>query len=206
MRAPPSSSFKRTSSAAEMPYRLAMLATVSLDCTLRISADEHRSLDGGAEVLGLVAKDPSPRQLPEVAGAERLHGPEDLHLAGVVAGLRELPRAEERVEVAEIASGRHGGLLRIEALVHPAIDAKPMEPGGRGHELPEPLGPSPGNCHGVEAALDHGREHQVFGQPLAPEHPLDHLGVAAGALDPALDHRPTAACLEPLQKVPDLWD
>src|SRR5215468_6024006 len=170
----------------------------------RLTADQRRRLDGRYVVLGLIAEDGSASELPEVVGAEHVDGPQDLHLASVVGGLGQLPGPEHRVEVCEVPGGSHRGLLRIEPLVDPAVDAEAVAPGGGSHELPETLGPRSGDGDGVEAALDHRREHQVLGQTLRPEHALDHLGVAAGPLYPPLDDCPAVASLEVLQEAPDL--
>src|SRR6266851_2126381 len=99
---------------------------------LGLTADEGRGLNCGNEVLGLVAE----------------HAP-----------ARELPEVEHRVEVTEIAGRGHRGFLRIEALVHPAVDAEAIATRRGRHELPETFGPCPRNSHRVEATLDHSGEH-----------------------------------------------
>src|SRR5215467_6489088 len=168
------------------------------------TADQRGGLDGRYIVLGLVAEDGPARELPEVVGAEHVDGPQDLHLPGVVGGLGQLPGPEHSVKVCEVPGGSHRGLFRVEPLVHPAVDAEAVAPGGGGHELPEALGSRSGDRDRVEAALDHRREHQVLGQTLRPEHALDHLGVAARPLYPPLDDGPTVASLEVLTEAADL--
>src|SRR6266849_8377813 len=171
---------------------------------LRLASDEGRGLDGRNEVLGLLAEHAPARQLPEVARLQRLHGADYFHLSGVVGSLGELPGAEHRVEVAEIAGRGHRGFLRIETLVHPTVDAEAIATRRRRHELPEAFGPRPRNGHRVESALDHGCEHEVLGQSLAAQDTLAHLGISTRTSEPALDEGPPIPRLVLLEEASDL--
>src|SRR5215831_3306727 len=104
-----------------------------------VAPDQHRRLDGRNEILRLALQVLGAAQIPEVRGAGAPDGPVDLHLTRVVRGLGELPGAVPHVEVVEISRGRDRGLLGIEPLVDPAVDAQAVEPRGRRHELPEPF-------------------------------------------------------------------
>src|SRR5207244_4847366 len=59
------------------------------------------------------------------------------HLAGVVRGLRELPRAELAVQIAQVRGGGDGGLLGIEPLVHPPVDTQTVAARGGSHRSEE---------------------------------------------------------------------
>ena len=92
-----------------------------------------------------------------------------------------------RVQVAEVRRRGARGLLGVEPLVHPLIDAEAVAAGRRGHELPQALGACAGDGERVEAALDHRGEREILGQPVAAEDVADHSEVPAGAAQPHLD-------------------
>src|SRR5690349_9155656 len=101
------------------------------------TADEGGRVDGGHEVLGLVEEQRTAVQRPEISRAGAVDRLLDLGVARVVGRLGQVPRAELRVEVAQVVGRGYGGLLGIEALVEPAVHPQAVETSGGRHELPE---------------------------------------------------------------------
>src|SRR5256884_7022916 len=95
--------------------------------------------------------------------------------------LRELPRAELTVQIAQVRGGGDGRLLGIEPLVHPPVDAQTVAARRGRHELPEPFRADAGDGARVEAAFDHRREGEIHRQALTPEDLPDHREVASGS-------------------------
>ena len=87
-----------------------------------ILADHGGGVDLRDELLGLLAQEPRPRQRPEVLAADGTDRTENLHLAGVVGRLGQRPRAELRIQVAQVGRRGQGRLFRVESLVDPLID------------------------------------------------------------------------------------
>ena len=139
------------------------------------------------EVLGLPAQVLGLGQRPEIRRAGGADRPAHLHLARVVGSLGQRPRAEHRVEVAQVGGGGHRGLLGIEPLVDPLVHAQSVPARGLGHELPHALGAHARDRPRVVSALDHRGVGELFGHPPALEHVADHREVATGATDPQGD-------------------
>ena len=155
----------------------------------RIPRDRQHRHELGNVVLGL-ARQP---QIPVVGGSLSLDGPQDGALAGVVGSEREWPVVEDRVEVLQVAGRRHGGLLRILALVHPLVDGQAEQTPGRAQELPRPDRGRRRARMQVETALHENQVDQVRRQSFLLEHLPEQGHVAARAPQPALEHRATGA-------------
>ena len=150
-------------------------------------------MDLGHELLRLTPQMVRLGQRPEV---RRPGGPDrtgHLHLAGVVCGLGQRPRAELVVEIAQVGGGGDGRFFGIQPLVDPAVDPEAVPARRRGHELPEALGSHARDRDRVEAALDHCRVGELLGQSPSLEHVSDHAEVASGPPDPEIDDGATIA-------------
>src|SRR5439155_7232420 len=123
-----------------------------------IAAGERRGDDLRHEFPSFLLEAARPCQSPEIVGPGPTDRPRQLRFAGVVRGLRERPRAELLVQVAEICGGGKGRLLGIEPLVDPRVDTKTVAACRRRHELPETDRAGLRNGHRIEPALDHGRK------------------------------------------------
>src|SRR3989449_56305 len=121
------------------------------------------------------------REVPEVRRPSHPDRPDHRHLARVIRRLRELPRAELTVQIAQVRGGGDGRLLGIEPLVHPPVDAQTVAARRGRHELPEPFRADAGDGARVEAAFDHRREGEIHRQALTPEDLPDHREVASGS-------------------------
>ncbi len=163
-----------------------------------IAADHRRRVDLRHELLRLAPQVARLGERPEVARAGLLDRARHLDLAGVVRGLGERPRAELVVEVAQVRRGGDRGLLGIEPLIHPAIDAQAVSPRRAGHELPHALGAHPRHGVRLEATLDHRGEREIFGQAARAQHLADHGQVTTRAVHPER-HDLTAAAGEPIE-------
>src|SRR5262249_55070135 len=84
-------------------------------------------------------------------------------------------------------------LLGVETLIDPLVHTQTIPTCGASHELPHALGSSPGHGQGVEAALDHRDESQVFREPLVAEHITDHREVAPRSVQPQSNDVATAS-------------
>src|SRR5262249_33675102 len=96
------------------------------------------------------------------------------------------------MKVTQIRCGRHRRLLRVEALVDPSVDAKPVQACRRGHELPEALSSDAGHRARVEPALDHGRGGKFGWKPPGSKDGEDHPEVVRRSLEPEADDVSTA--------------
>ena len=91
----------------------------------------------------------------------------------VVGGERELPAAEARVQIAQVANGRLRAAFGVEPLVDPAIDAQAVGSCRLGHELPEPSRACVRGDARVHPALDEREPDQIFRKVRRAKGPLN---------------------------------
>ena len=101
----------------------------------RILRHDGRSQNDGDVVLRLLRQIVAPVELPEVSVAGALDCALHIARAPVIAGHRQVPVAKLLVVLLDLARVGPGGLLRIEALIYPAIALQAVGT-AKGHELP----------------------------------------------------------------------
>ena len=106
--------------------------------------------DGGRDhlghvILGLGGQAHVGGEFPEVLVVALVQLPLHPALAAVVGGRRQIPGAELLIEVQQVLGCRPGGLFRVPALIHVAVDGQPVAQAGAFDELPHAAGRRPGN-------------------------------------------------------------
>ena len=95
-----------------------------------------------------------------------------------------------------MASSSAGGFFRVLTLIHPPIAAQSVAGGAAAHELPHTARRGAGKRQRLEARLSLRQIDEVLGHAFFAQDALDHLAIAAGADQGALDGSMAARRIE----------